>query len=115
MANLKQIYMALEMYAAENDSYPETLDKLVPDQLEKEVLLSPTKPGAKDYGYVSGLKPGGTVNIIVFEKENTFEGGRNVLASDGSLAWMLEEKFKEGLQRTLESCKSEGIEAKVVE
>jgi hypothetical protein len=116
MANLKQIYQALTMFAAEKSSYPKTLEELVPDQLvDDRVLASPTKPGLKGYGYVSGLDPKGPVNIIAFDLKHNFEGGRNVLASNGDVAWMIEEKFQEGLARTIENAKSAGREAAVIE
>ena len=116
MANLKLIYRALSMFATEYPAYPKTLEELIPGQyVDEQTLASPTKPGRKGYGYVSGLDPKGPINIIAFDLKHNFEGGRNVLASNGDVAWMIEEKFQEGLARTIENAKSAGREVEVIE
>lgn len=109
MSNLKQIGMALKMYAVDYDEqFPANLEDVYPLYvIDANIFKCPASDSSADtpatYTYVKGLTeahPGNT--IIVYDSSVTNHGdGRNVLFVDGHVEWMGEKKFQEALKRNL--------------
>jgi prepilin-type processing-associated H-X9-DG protein len=97
MSNLKQIALALAIYANDyDDKYPPTLQALLPNYTMDELLFEcPSAPGTR-YLYVPGLTIADKPNrMVVFERRVIHRGGRNVLFVDGHVERMSEEAFQQ--------------------
>ncbi len=119
MANLKQIGMALQMFAADKeDKYPQTLKELVQGEFAPDgrVFICKARPDRWGYDYVEGLTPDDPAFcVVVCDKAGNHKDGRNVLLNDGSVEWMTEETFQAALKKTIDHAKSAGREAKLRE
>ena len=107
MSNLKQIGLALHMYAMDYDEhFPENLSALYPKYVsDLKVFICPSRPGVtkedvkKDfnicYKYVKGMSELYSDNcLIAYDKKENHKGkGRNVCFVDGHLEWVPEEEW----------------------
>jgi prepilin-type processing-associated H-X9-DG protein len=98
MSNLKQIGLALTIYANDHDRlFPPTLDALMPYYLTDETLLRcPSRlRGKQGYLYVPGLTSSSSPGTIVaFDKLGNHGGVRHVLFVDSHVMLWSEEEFQ---------------------
>jgi len=107
MSHLKQIGLALHMYADENDDkLPPDLDKLGSHLPDRSMLESPRKPkgfSGPSYVYVPGqtleMNPG---NIVAYENPEFAKDKILVLFLDGHVEAMTREAFQRELEETKE-------------
>jgi hypothetical protein len=112
--NLRQIGCALARYASENDTqYPNDLLQLFPKYLNdyKVLICREGQKGLKrnlhdketNYIYLPGLNSEAPDDcIVMFDKKNNHDNGRNVLCLEGFVIWHKEEEFKQELKRMLD-------------
>jgi len=112
--NLRQIGLALSMYASENnDKYPDDLLELFPEHLDdyKILICREGQKGLKrnlhdketNYIYLPGLTTEAPDDcIFVFDEKNNHDNGRNVLYLDCHTIWCEEKEFKQELKRMLD-------------
>ncbi|MBN2129853.1 MAG: DUF1559 domain-containing protein [Sedimentisphaerales bacterium] len=112
MSNLKQIGVALHMWAEDNDGrFPDELAKLEPYVSGASVWESPRKP--KDFSGPSYLHLGGQTramnyrNILVYENPEFCSDGVNAVFLDGHVEFLKPEEFRQKLEET---CKRLGRE-----
>ena len=98
MGNLKQIGMAMSLYAGDyDDHFPPTLDVLLPRYVKDELLLHcpSDRSGERSYVYVPGLGVDERPTVIVaFDRRGNHLNGRIVLYVDGHIGWRSEEDFQ---------------------
>jgi len=88
MSNLKQVGVALHLYASDNgEKFPTKLQDLVPKYMPDATIMS-CPAGKRQYAYVSGLKATDAPNLIIaFDVPGNHSQGANVLFVDGHVEW----------------------------
>jgi prepilin-type processing-associated H-X9-DG protein len=105
-SNLRQIGLALSMYAMDNnEKFPPKLTDLYPNQVaDKMIFHCRSVPGmGMSYTYLTGLNVSAPSNAVVaFDKISNHNGlGRNVLFLDAHVAWYDEFRFRQELKKML--------------
>ncbi len=115
MSNLKQIGLALHMYAVDhNEKFPKSLKELYPNYVAKaKIFKCPADKNIKEikeinkgtvlsYTYVKGLtKTNSPDTVLVYDASVENHGdGRNVLFLDGHVKWYREGEFQKLLHKT---------------
>jgi hypothetical protein len=115
-ANLRQIGIALEAYALQNDErHPDSLDELIATGFAAEASLARCPATGEPYGFVRGLRPGVPGDwVVAFDRAGAHRGGRSVLLASRSVKWMDEAAFQAALQATLDGAKARGLDASPV-
>ena len=83
--NLRSIWQNLRMYAADNESFPPSLEALVQWGADPQLLRCPAPDGQK-YVYIPGQNEdssGG--NVLVYEPNAAHDGRCNLLRLDGQI------------------------------
>ncbi len=107
MSRLKQIGIAMRMYADDHDDqFPPDLETLKPYLGDDRALESSRKPGdfeGPSYIYITGqnlgMYPG---NIVVYENTGYCSDGVNVLFLDGHVEFMKPDNFRREFKETYE-------------
>jgi prepilin-type processing-associated H-X9-DG protein len=107
MSRLKQIGIAMRMYADDHDDqFPPDLEALKPYLGDDRALESSRKPGdfeGPSYIYIAGqnlgMYPG---NIVVYENTGYCSDGVNVLFLDGHVEFMKPDNFRREFKETYE-------------
>lgn len=117
MSNLKQLGLAVIMYADENDgTFPPDLATAKPYYGDDRVLTSPRKPvdfAGPSYIYIPGhsMKTERPYeNIMIYENPEICDDGTNVVFCDGHVEFMHPWEFREALERTYERLGKEAPE-----
>jgi len=104
MVHLKNIGMALSVYAIDEMNFPERLEQLEGEYLESDLPESPFKPEDFDgpsYIYVAGQSISMDAdNVIVYENPAFSAKGLTVLFIDGHVEWMEPDAFMQALEAT---------------
>lgn len=98
MNNLKQIGLALRLYAQDyNGKFPRELKELCPNYILRATLWCPgDNKISKSYVYVKGLTSKDRHSILAYDTSPDHHDGegRNVLFVDGHVEWMVEKEFQ---------------------
>jgi len=107
MSNLKQLGLALIMYASDHqDTLPENLEQVKSYYRDAKILESPLKPAGFDgpsYIYIRGhsLKAGSPARqIVVYENPEYCRDKINALFLDGHVEAMQRDRFLDALEET---------------
>ena len=95
-SNLRQVYLALKMYAEEHDDQlPPRVDAILNPYLGgcKELLHCPNAEANEPYGYHPSARIGSPA-VLMWDQVSNHANGRNVLFADGEVKWLSEEEFK---------------------
>jgi prepilin-type processing-associated H-X9-DG protein len=114
LSNLKNIGMALLMYANDNkDKYPPDLETLVTKTYirDKRMMICPATNSRDSYIYRGASITTSDIPslIMVYEKSGNHEGGRNVLFLDAHAEWVQEERFKELIKKDNDYRRKKGL------
>ncbi len=110
MSHLKQLGLAVIMYADENDGkYPPDLATVKRYYLDDQVMESPRKPKGFDgpsYIYIAGHsaktdRP--AEMIVIYENPKICDEGANVVFLDGHVEFMRPWEFRRALEKTYEA------------
>ena len=103
-SNLKQIGLALLIYANDYEYLPQSLDQLTPDYITKEgILHCPSDKQKEGISYIYRNEARGKKideidapgrYAVVYDKPGNHTGGRNVVFADGHVEWMSERAFQ---------------------
>jgi len=105
-ANLKQVYVAVDMYANDHKGkFPDDLETLVDkDLIQRELLNSPCKPSdftGPSYIYITGFSAESDPrNIVAYENPAFSSEGTNALFVDGHVQWLKPDAFRKKLTET---------------
>jgi len=117
MSNLKQMALAVIMYAEDNDGKcPPDLEAVKPYGVDDRVLQSPRKPNGfsgPSYIYIPGLSrniQGPAETIVVYENPQICDDGTNVAFMDGHVEFMRPWQFRQALERTYKKLGKEAPE-----
>jgi len=109
MSNLKQIGIALHVYAMDHDGeFPDSLSLLVPRYVsDPSIFVCPDArangiPGTLHYGYVSGLSESMPPTFVLAYDEVRNHGGQGANAAfiDGHCEWMTLDELAKQIART---------------
>jgi hypothetical protein len=98
--NLKSIYTNLQMYAIENNQFPDSLEEIVSWSGDSRLYKCPD-PDGQEYIYIPGQRlnsPGS--NIIMYESEPVHNGGCNVLRVNGAIDLISPEELEIAIRET---------------
>jgi len=83
--NLRSIWQNLRMYAADNESFPPSLEALVQWGADPQLLRCPA-PDGQEYVYIPGQDEDSSgKNVLVYEANAAHDGRCNLLRLDGQI------------------------------
>jgi hypothetical protein len=95
--NIKRMLIACFMYGQKNDQWPESLEALLGQGIEPELLVNPARPDVPNgYVYIKPVKPEHHQNspqtvIVIYEAYETWENGIYVGFLDGHVEFVKDE------------------------
>lgn len=96
VSNLKQVGMAVQLFANEHDGrMPTGMDEMAAELGDRKVAIDPISN--EPYVYTGAGKPGGNPQAILAYSPTDING-RNVLFADGSVSMLSSVQFAEALQ-----------------
>ena len=98
--NLRSIWQNLRMYAADNESFPPSLEALVQWGADPQLLRCPA-PDGQEYVYIPGQNEDSSgKNVLVYEPNAAHDGRCNLLRLDGQIELLTPDQVQAAAAKT---------------